>query len=157
MAENYVGSVWHRARINQMGTPFVKPLANQTAVLGRPFTLNCTYGGYPLEEVYFVKGSGKSAKRMPFDERHLVPMMGSVTINPVERADQDHYRCVVVTSTGQQAEQSFYLHVVGRGSVYEGELSRSLTLLFVQWRPSSVRLSSPTISRKGCEAQQSAP
>mgnify|MGYP002718405944 CR=1 FL=1 len=39
-----------------MGSPFIKPLSNQTAVLGKPYTINCTYGGYPLEEVYFVKG-----------------------------------------------------------------------------------------------------
>lgn len=112
---------------------------NQTAVLGRPYTINCTYGGYPLEEVYFVKGKignngggggvgGKSSstgsivsssnngelKRMPFDERHLVPMLGSITITIVEKSDQDYYRCVVVTSSGQKAEQEFYLHVAGK-------------------------------------------
>ena len=109
-----------------MGAPFVKPIANQTAVLGQPFTINCTYGGYPLEEVYFVKGAGSgsggagkasaaaSNKRMPFDERHLVPMLGSITINPVERSDQDYYRCIVVTSNGERAEQEFYLNVVGK-------------------------------------------
>lgn len=118
VAENYAGSVRHRARINQMGSPFVKPIANQTAVFGNPFTINCTYGGYPLEEVYFVKGtngggqSNKDEKRMPFDERHLVPMLGSITLNPVEQSDQDHYRCVVITSNGQRAEQQFYLRVV---------------------------------------------
>ncbi|OTF82474.1 cell adhesion molecule-like protein [Euroglyphus maynei] len=119
-----------------MGSPFIKPFSNQTAVLGRPYTINCTYGGYPLEEVYFVKGkiggnnnndNGKSSstgsvssnsnsgsKRMPFDERHLVPMLGSITITIVEKSDQDYYRCVVVTSSGQKAEQEFYLHVAGK-------------------------------------------
>lgn len=106
-----------------MGAPFVKPIGNQTAVLGNPFTINCTYGGYPLEEVFFVKGRNSGAgggvgvggenKRLPFDERHLVPMLGSVTLNPVEMSDQDYYRCVVVTSNGQKAEQEFYLNVVG--------------------------------------------
>lgn len=118
-----------------MGSPFIKPLSNQTAVLGKPYTINCTYGGYPLEEVYFVKGridnnndgGGKSSstgslssssngglKRMPFDERHLVPMLGSITITVVEKSDQDYYRCVVVTSNGQKAEQEFYFHVAGK-------------------------------------------
>lgn len=125
VASNYLGAVSHRARINQMGAPFVKPISNQTAVLGQPFTINCTYGGYPLEEVYFVKGSGGSGsgpgskgassnKRMPFDERHLVPMLGSITISPVERSDQDYYRCIVLTSNGERAEQEFYLNVVGK-------------------------------------------
>ena len=72
-------------------------------------------------------GSGKSSstgslssssngglKRMPFDERHLVPMLGSITITIVEKSDQDYYRCVVVTSSGQKAEQEFYLHVAGK-------------------------------------------
>lgn len=121
MAENYLGKLSHRARINQIGSPFVKPLSNQTALLGRPYTINCTYGGYPLEEVYFIKGSGYGvsqypAKRMPFDERHLVPMLGSITISIVEKSDQDYYRCVVVTSNGQKAEQEFYLHVAGKKS-----------------------------------------
>lgn len=133
VAENYLGSVGHRARINQMGPPFVKTIGNQTAVLGQPFTINCTYGGYPLEEVYFIKGLADSSrggapsnkplsgsrtthnnKRMPFDERHLVPMLGSITINPVEKSDQDYYHCVVVTSNGERAEHKFYLNVVGR-------------------------------------------
>lgn len=123
IATNYLGAASHRARINQMGAPFVKPITNQTAVLGQPFTINCTYGGYPLEEVYFVKGSGGSGpgskaasanKRMPFDERHLVPMLGSITISPVERSDQDYYRCIVLTSNGERAEQEFYLNVVGK-------------------------------------------
>lgn len=104
-----------------MGSPFVKPIANQTAVLGQPLTLNCTYGGYPIEEVFFVKGGGgigssktnnASKKRLPFDERHLVPMLGSVTISPVEKSDEGVYRCTVVTSNGERAEQAFYLHVV---------------------------------------------
>lgn len=107
-----------------MGSPFVKPIANQTAVLGQPLTLNCTYGGYPIEEVFFVKGGGSVSgnnkagntgkKRLPFDERHLVPMLGSVTINPVERSDEGVYRCTVVTSNGERAEQAFYLNVVGK-------------------------------------------
>lgn len=126
-ASNYLGSVSHRARINQMGSPFVKPIANQTAVLGQPLTLNCTYGGYPIEEVFFVKGGGgigsgssggkvasAGKKRLPFDERHLVPMLGSVTISPVEKSDEGVYRCTVVTSNGERAEQAFYLHVVGK-------------------------------------------
>lgn len=101
-------------------------MSNQTALLGRSYTINCTYGGYPLEEVYFIKGryqevvgsgygvSQYPAKRMPFDERHLVPMLGSITISIVEKSDQDYYRCVVVTSNGQKAEQGFYLHVAGK-------------------------------------------
>ena len=121
VATNYLGSVSHRSRINQMGSPFVKPIGNQTAILGQPYTINCTYGGYPLEEVYFIKGGGSgnskmnnnNNKRMPFDERHLVPTIGSITINPIERSDQDYYRCIVLTSNGERAEQEFYLHVVG--------------------------------------------
>jgi len=102
-----------------MGAPFVKPIGNQSAVLGAPFTINCTYSGYPLEEVYFVKGASGNGgsktnnKRMPYDERHLVPMLGSITINPIEKQDQDFYRCVVVTSNGERAEQEFFLNVVG--------------------------------------------
>ena len=59
-------------------------------------------------------------KRMPFDERHLVPMLGSITITIVEKSDQDYYRCVVVTSSGQKAEQEFYLHVAGKCVVLYG-------------------------------------
>lgn len=114
IASNYLGSASHRARLNQLGPPLVKPMYNATALQGRPYTLNCTYGGYPLEEVYFVKGLSSSGKgqRMPFDERHLLlGGLGSITINPVEVVDEDWYRCVVVTANGEKAEQKFYLKV----------------------------------------------
>ena len=56
-ASSILGRVSHKSRINVMGPPRVKPVTNVTAVSGRPFTLSCPYSGYPVNEVYFLKGT----------------------------------------------------------------------------------------------------
>ncbi len=56
MASNSVGSVSHKARINIMGSLYIKPIGNITAIVGHSVTLNCSFAGYPIDEVFFLKG-----------------------------------------------------------------------------------------------------
>lgn len=56
VSPNDVGRISKRSRINVMTPPRVKAVTNLTAVAGRPFTLSCPYSGYPVNEVYFLRG-----------------------------------------------------------------------------------------------------
>lgn len=53
---NDVGAVWHAARLNVYGKPFVRPFANVSAISGQELILNCPYGGYPIKSITWQKG-----------------------------------------------------------------------------------------------------
>lgn len=83
----------HKARIGVIGPPYVHPIPDQTVVVGQPLTITCSYSGYPIEEVFFVKDK----RRLPFDERHLIgQQLGQLHISQVEKSDEGVYHCVVV-------------------------------------------------------------
>ncbi|CAG2164692.1 unnamed protein product [Oppiella nova] len=107
IASNSRGTVAHRARINIMGSLYIKPIGNVSALVGHSVTINCSYSGYPIEEVFFLKGN----RRLPLDERHSQPSIGRLTISHVDRTDEDVYKCVVLSLSGQRMEQTFHLRV----------------------------------------------
>ena len=39
-----------------MGSLYIKPIGNITAIVGHSVTINCSFAGYPIDEVYFLKG-----------------------------------------------------------------------------------------------------
>lgn len=55
IAINELGSSMHAARINIYGPPFVKPFTNISAISGQNLTLDCPYGGYPIESITWQK------------------------------------------------------------------------------------------------------
>ena len=113
LAFNPSGSAAHQARISVVGPPYVAPIADITAVQGQPLAITCAYAGYPIEEVFFLKGK----RRLPFDERHQMTGGGGngrLVISSVDKAadEDDAWACVVVGEGGQRAEASFRLVVV---------------------------------------------
>lgn len=108
LAINGAGVDSHQARISVIGTPYAQPISDVTAVLGQPAQITCSYSGYPIEEVFFFKGK----HRLPFDERHSVAGLGVLTINHVDKSDDDEYTCVVVGENGQRSEQTFRVNVM---------------------------------------------
>ena len=79
---------------------------------------------YPGEKSQFLSirvfgelkpfGFGTGNRRLPLDERHSVPAIGKITINQVEKSDEDVYKCVVLSLSGERREQTFHLRVSGR-------------------------------------------
>ncbi|KPM07346.1 Immunoglobulin domain containing protein 7 [Sarcoptes scabiei] len=108
LASNRAGSITHQAKIGIIGQPYINAITDQIAVAGQTFSLQCFYTGYPIEEVYFVKGK----RRLPFDERHLLGQNGRLVIAQIDKSDEGDYYCVVVGENGQRAQQSFRLNVV---------------------------------------------
>ncbi|XP_054158871.1 cell adhesion molecule DSCAM-like [Oppia nitens] len=108
IAHNLRGTVVHRSRINIMGSLYIKPIGNVTAIAGHSLTINCSYAGYPIDEVFFLKGN----RRLPLDERHSQPSIGRLAIASVDSTDQDMYKCVVLSLSGQRMEQTFHVKVI---------------------------------------------
>jgi len=52
-------------------------------------------------------------RRLPFEDRHSVSASGKITINHVEKTDEDVYKCVVLSLNGERSEQTFQLKVSG--------------------------------------------
>ncbi|GIY27054.1 down syndrome cell adhesion molecule-like protein Dscam2 [Caerostris extrusa] len=54
---NDVGAVWHSARLNVYGPPFIRPFPNISAISGQELVLNCPVGGYPIKSITWQKGT----------------------------------------------------------------------------------------------------
>lgn len=118
----------HRARVNVIGPPSVRKMANVTVVNGESLYLNCPVYGYPIREILWYKG----ATKLPENHRQHVYSNGTLVIHQMEKAnDEDEYRCVVygassVTShyetvllSDQMQNQHFDYHkLTAAGSVY---------------------------------------
>ena len=57
---------------------------------------------------------GAGNRRLPLDERYSKPSLGKITINQVEKSDEDVYKCVVLSLSGERMEQTFHLRASGR-------------------------------------------
>ena len=55
-AENLLGYVSHRARVDLAGSPFVRQMLNRKHIAGQSVLIDCPYGGYPLQSVQWFKG-----------------------------------------------------------------------------------------------------
>ncbi|GFW99032.1 down syndrome cell adhesion molecule-like protein Dscam2 [Trichonephila clavipes] len=53
---NDVGSVYHAARLNVYGPPFVRRMQNITAISGEDLVMRCPYGGHPIKGIRWLKG-----------------------------------------------------------------------------------------------------
>ena len=47
---------FHYLRTSSPGPPYVHPLGELRAVVGKPFSVICPAAGYPLEKVTWTKG-----------------------------------------------------------------------------------------------------
>lgn len=108
-ASNGVNSVFHKARINVVGSPYVKPMDNVTIVSGQTLTLHCPWSGYPIENIAWFKNGVK----LPQNHRQIVYPNGTFVIKKCEvNADQDVYQCVVTNKLKEMANSSVYLKVI---------------------------------------------
>ncbi|XP_054712901.1 cell adhesion molecule Dscam2-like [Uloborus diversus] len=106
---NDVGAVWHAARLNVYGAPFVRPFPNISAISGQEVVLNCPYGGYPIKSITWQKGG----IILPLDRRHRINNSKSLVMNDVQKAaDEGEYTCVVKDVEGVTASGSTFVSVV---------------------------------------------
>ena len=56
-ARNSAGLVSRSARVNVRGRPFIRFMANVTALSGQSLDLYCPYSGYPVQGIHWIKGT----------------------------------------------------------------------------------------------------
>ncbi|XP_049268848.1 LOW QUALITY PROTEIN: Down syndrome cell adhesion molecule-like protein Dscam2 [Rhipicephalus sanguineus] len=109
VARNGVGRVSHSARLNVLGRPLVRPMANVTALAGRNMRLHCAVAGHPIQNIVWQK-DGRS---LPQNHRQHSFPNGSLVISEVQRSvDSGWYACVARDPQGNTARGQLAVHVM---------------------------------------------
>ncbi|XP_070391735.1 cell adhesion molecule Dscam1-like isoform X3 [Dermacentor albipictus] len=108
-ARNGVGRVSHSARLNVLGRPMVRPMANVTALAGRTMRLHCAVAGHPIQSIVWQK-DGRS---LPQNHRQHSFPNGSLVVSEVQRSvDSGWYACVARDPQGNTARGQLAVHVM---------------------------------------------
>ena len=62
---------FHYLRTSSPGPPYVHPLGELRAVVGKPFSVICPAAGYPLEKVTWTKGESLNISGCKFNESYI--------------------------------------------------------------------------------------
>ena len=55
-AKNSAGIISKSARVNVLGPPMIRPMANLTALSGQTLHIYCPYAGHPIQGIHWIKG-----------------------------------------------------------------------------------------------------
>lgn len=72
VAQNNIGSMWHAARLNVFGPPYVRAIsAPIKAVAGEDLIIHCPFSGYPIDNIRWERGGIEitSSKSIFFSRR----------------------------------------------------------------------------------------
>ncbi|XP_049268474.1 LOW QUALITY PROTEIN: Down syndrome cell adhesion molecule-like protein Dscam2 [Rhipicephalus sanguineus] len=109
VARNGVGRVSHTARLNVLGKPLIRPMANVTALAGRTMQLHCAVAGHPIKSIVWQK-DGRS---LPQNHRQHSFPNGSLVVAEVQRSvDSGWYACVAKDPQGNTARGQLAVHVM---------------------------------------------
>jgi hypothetical protein len=132
VAENRAGKVFHSARLNVYGMPYIRLIPKVTAVAGETLHLKCPVAGYPIEEIHWERGTKLPSslyfdkithcsllkiggRELPDDIRQKVQSDGSLVISPVQKAaDSGVYTCWARNKQGHSARRSGEVAVIGQ-------------------------------------------
>ncbi|XP_074598354.1 cell adhesion molecule Dscam1-like [Brevipalpus obovatus] len=113
-ADNAAAEVEHNRRINVIGPPLVKNMANRTVIAGENVIINCPVAGYPIEAIIWEKGG----QRLPNNHRQKVYDNGTLGIHQVESGiDEDLYACIARNKEGKNSRSTLYIAVKIRPSI----------------------------------------
>ncbi|XP_076307336.1 cell adhesion molecule Dscam1-like isoform X1 [Tachypleus tridentatus] len=95
--------------LNVFGHPVIRPMKNRTVIGGRVAILHCPVGGYPIQQIYWEKGT----KQLPLGRRHFVFPNGTLVIRKVGRfEDEGTYRCVAKDMKNHFAQREVSIKVL---------------------------------------------
>ncbi|XP_006825869.1 cell adhesion molecule DSCAM-like [Saccoglossus kowalevskii] len=107
-ATSQIGDASHEARINVYGTPYVRPMANITAVAGRDLVMHCRVAGYPLDVIEWRKDE----ESLPTNLRQEVFSNGTLIVANIEKGrDEGEYVCTARNSQGQGTRRKVFITV----------------------------------------------
>ncbi|XP_067138815.1 cell adhesion molecule Dscam1-like isoform X2 [Centruroides vittatus] len=122
-ANNGVGEVSHKSRVNVLGPPVVRRMRNLTVVAGESLNVRCPVGGYPLETIHWER----AGVRLPYNHRQKVHDNGTLEVHHVERAtDEGPYTCVARNREGQSAQSTVLVRVQVKPVIEQFSFPKSL-------------------------------
>ncbi|PIK54628.1 putative Down syndrome cell adhesion molecule-like [Apostichopus japonicus] len=90
------------------GNPYIRPIANVTAVAGTTVVVHCRVAGYPITLIRWLKNS----LTLPLNIRQTVLSNGTMIIRDVtKRPDEGLYSCRASNNQGIMATKMFHLTV----------------------------------------------
>ena len=108
-ASNGIKRIFHKARINVLGPPFVKPMQDVTIVSGQTLIIHCPWSGFPIESILWFKNKVK----LPQNHRQIVYPNGTLIIKKCDvSSDQGEYQCVVKNKFKEIGNSSVTLKVI---------------------------------------------
>ncbi|KAH8025014.1 hypothetical protein HPB51_002428 [Rhipicephalus microplus] len=104
-----IGDYVSGERLNVLGKPLIRPMANVTALAGRTMKLHCAVAGHPIKNIVWQK-DGRS---LPQNHRQHSFPNGSLVVAEVQRSvDSGWYACVAKDSQGNTARGQLAVHVM---------------------------------------------
>ncbi|XP_074653669.1 cell adhesion molecule Dscam1-like [Tubulanus polymorphus] len=89
-AINKVGSANHSSRLFVYGVPYIRPMANVTAVANEKLVVRCHVAGFPITSITWSKGG----IQLPINHRQQVSEDGTLSILNIQRSyDEGEYVC----------------------------------------------------------------
>ncbi|XP_074593224.1 cell adhesion molecule Dscam1-like [Brevipalpus obovatus] len=108
-AVNSAGDRVYRARINVIGPPYIRSMANITALSNQNIHIPCPYSGYPIKSITWIK----DGRHLPQNHRQKVSTNGTLTIYSVEKnSDASRYECNIVGEDGRTTKRDLFINVV---------------------------------------------
>ncbi|GAB6033413.1 Down syndrome cell adhesion molecule-like protein 1 [Chamberlinius hualienensis] len=108
-ASNRAGEISYSAKVNVFGPPYIRPMADVTAVAGADLVLPCRAIGYPISSIIW----NKDGATLGSDRRQIVYPNGTLVIHKVDRnSDGGSYTCIARNEEGDTARENLIVKVI---------------------------------------------
>ncbi|CAL8103483.1 unnamed protein product [Orchesella dallaii] len=108
-AKNAMGSVYHSARLNIYGPPFIRQIPPIKAVAGRSLQVQCPVSGYPIETISWEKGGNA----LPVNRMQRVYTNGTLIIEHIQKGtDEGIFTCHARNRQGLSSSRDIQIKVI---------------------------------------------
>ncbi|ODN04431.1 Down syndrome cell adhesion molecule-like protein Dscam2 [Orchesella cincta] len=109
VAKNAMGSVYHSARLNIYGPPFIRQIPPIKAVAGRSLQVQCPVSGYPIETISWEKGGNA----LPVNRMQRVYPNGTLIIEHIQKGtDEGIFTCHARNRQGLSSSRDIQIKVI---------------------------------------------
>ena len=114
-ADNGVAKIYHCARVNVYGTPYIREMPKITAISNSDLVIKCPVAGYPIDSINWER----DAQILPLNRRHKVYMNGTLIIEQIEKTqDSGTYTCQAKNRHNNIARRNVEIQVISKFIIF---------------------------------------